>query len=447
MNFVVMQPDCGYRRDYLWLPKKHIQNAMTLKQVLSFPVVGEAPISLWMETDSHYVVPRHFIPFSQYGSLPYPIIDINPSAFPHVSVFSTCDLRGVQKPAFSEMTERGDGIISIPPGKGKTVLALLEWVALRCPGLIIVHTQDLAYQWRDRILEHTTAKEDDIGWVQGDKSNWERPITIAMLQTLVRKVEDDALPEEFRRHFGYVCFDEIHHLAAPMFNKAAALGYGRRRGLSATHEREDGMSPLFYYHVGPVLFESREHDVIPETFFMQTGVKVPAAVLPTLRDVTGEQSMPKLYAWLAANEERNNLLEATIRDAMNEGRKVLALSDVVEHLEDMHRRFPESGLLHGKIKGELRQDILNGNDLVFATTKLAQEGLDRKDLDTIIVLLPLSSEARLRQILGRIQRACAGKQQTIAVVFEDEHVKWCKAMCMKLRNHLAALGYPYRDSS
>lgn len=446
MSFVAMRPDCGYRRDYLWLPKSRTPNLLGIKQALTFPIAGEAPVAAWGETATHLVVPRQFIPFSSWGTLDYPIHDITPREFPPVHTFPRTTLQGPRQTlGWQALVDYGDGILSLQPGQGKTVVWLHAWTTTRVPGLVIVHNQNLAYQWRDRALEHTHLSEDDIGWIQGDRWDWEKPLTIASIQTLVSRFE--SIPEEMRRHFGVVGYDEVHHLGGLEFNRTAPLFYGIRQGLSATHEREDGLTYLFKYHIGPVLFASGEHDVVPEAFFKKTGVSVPVNEMSQIRDKTGEVNNAKLYGWLARNTVRNDIICGLVAECLSEGRRILVLSETVDHVELLHKRFPGSGLLTGqsKEKGEERQKILYSHDLVFATMRLAQEGLDRKDLDTLLVVTPLASESRFRQILGRIQRASDGKQKAMAIIFEDEKIKRCKDMCRKLKNHLAGLQYPYYD--
>lgn len=441
-----MRQDCGYRRDYLWLPKSKTPNVGGLKLALTFPVTGEAPISAWSETAAHLVVPRNFLPFSSWGNLSYPVHDVTPRDFPPVSILARTSLSGPRQTlGWQAMVDYGDGVLSLQPGQGKTVVALHAWTTTRVPCIVVVHNQNLAYQWRDRAVEHTRLSNDDIGWIQGDRWDWEKPLVIASMQTLVSRF--DAIPEEMRRHFGAAIFDEVHHLGAPEFNKTAGLFYGIRWGLSATHEREDGLSHLFKYHIGPVLFESGENDVVPEAFFKKTGVTVPLDELSRIRDKTGEINNAKLYGWLARHPGRNDMICSVIAECLSEGRKVLVLSETVDHVDLLHGRFPGSGCITGqsKEKGEERQKILYGHDLVFATMRLAQEGLDRKDLDTLVVVTPLASESRFRQILGRIQRASAGKQQAMAIILEDEKIKRCKDMIRKLKNHLAGLQYPWHN--
>ena len=64
-------------------------------------------------------------------------------------------MRDYQKPivdiVMPKLKKTGGGLISIPPGRGKTVLAI--WIAakLKLKTLVIVHKSFLMDQWKERI--------------------------------------------------------------------------------------------------------------------------------------------------------------------------------------------------------------------------------------------------------------------------------------------------------
>ena len=441
----LMRSDRGYRKNYLWLPKKQIKNMKGMKAALSFERDGEAPIYAWDETNTHLVVPREFVPVSDYPSLGFDVEDQVEWDFPKADFNPTSSLRNaVQTLSFSRMVDGGSGLLVLSCGQGKTVVALHAAAALGMPTMIVVNTADLAYQWKSRIMEHTTLKEDEIGWIQGKKWDWEgKPICIAMIQTLSSRVEE--IPHELTKRFGVVIYDEVHILGAPFFNQTAGLFQGVRWGLSATWERSDGLEELYRYHLGEILYENLDHDVIPTIFFMKTGVELPKKMheMRQLRDMTGELSIPKIHTWLSDHSERSRLIMDNIDDALSEGRKILVLGERVTQLQKFHTAFPGSGLIHGKVKGRDRESQLQDHDLVFAIAQLAKQGLDRKDLDTLMILLPFTDEGRFRQIMGRIQRAYDDKKPPFVIIFEDENIPTHQAMCRKLRRHLAALKYPF----
>ncbi len=437
-----MNPDMGYRSDYLWLPKAHMQNIEGIKKSLTFPMEGRDDIVAWKDCEHHLRVPREFIEYENYRKLPFAIRDTTPNNFPAINVGTTYSLRdSIQELGKKSLVDRGSGVLSLSCGKGKTVISLHAWAAVGTPALVVVPTKDLAYQWKLRIVEHTDVQEHEIGWVQGPVDSWEwkdKPIAIAIVHSLANSADD--ISEEFRNHFGVVIYDEVHRLGAPYFNKSAAIGYGLRWGLSATPFRKDGLDALYRYHTGDVLYQNLLHENIPEVFFYQTGVVASEQELRSLQDRYGDISLPRLYTWLGEHEGRNRLIKKVVREANEDGRVSLVLSERVAHLKDLSESFPDkSGVIYGAIKGEERPGILANNPIVFAITQLARDGLDRSDLNTVMITMPFTDKGRFEQIIGRSQRA----EKPIVIIFEDAGIGPCKSMCNKLRRHLSQLKYPY----
>jgi len=439
-----LQPNQGYRREYLWLPRSYVKNDSGIKASLTFPLGDQSKLRAWEETNNHLIVPREYIPFEEYEDLPFPIEDRTPREFPSIgNIQLVYDLRDVpQRVGYKHLLESGNGVLSLACGKGKTVVALHAWAATGVPALVVVDSKNILYQWVDRIVEHTNVAREDIGVVGDGQDNWEHPITVALIQTLARRVSDFELPDEYGSHFGLAVYDEAHILGAPLFNTTASICHGLRWGLSATHERSDGLDILYKYHLGDVVYENLEQDVIPECFFVNTGIYASGATLQKCR-VRGTINFARLCTWLAGNQRRNRLIQHYIDDALAEGRKILALSHIVDHLKYFYDQNPGSGLIIGEVKGTERSSELYDHDLVFATTKIAQKALDRKDLDTVFVLLPFKDKGLLQQVIGRIQRKLEGKNVPIVVIFEDERIRTTHQQCRELRTHLTEFRYPF----
>lgn len=450
MKAKLLSPNKGYRNDWLWLPTKHVVNLKGIQNALTYYTESGPPVKAWTLAGNHIVVPREFIPFERWADLPFPIEDRIETQFPRLEGLKTSSaLQGpIQHMSESAMLERGSGILSLACGKGKTVISLHAWAKTETPGLIVVHTVDLEEQWKERIVQHTNIPESDIGQIRSGKMDWEKPITLASIQTLAARAENDEIPEELRNHFGVVIYDEVHHLGAPYFNTTAALGKGIRWGLSATPARRDGLDMLYQYHLGPILYQNHDHDIIPETWFVRSHIRFGTADFPKVRDRSGELHIPKIVSFLSEHEERNDLICSWVNQLLIEDRKILVLSPRVEHLEALYNRYKGAekikvGMIHGDVKGDVRRDVLNTCDLIFATQQLAKEGLDRKELDSIVLTMPFTDESTLRQTLGRIQRPSQNKNAPVVLVFEDEFVKPMHEMCKKMRHQLTTLTYPF----
>jgi len=443
MKLPVLKTDEGYRRDYLWLPKSKVTDSV--KSSLTFTLNSGTVVRAFEETETHIIVPRDYIPFDEWETLPFQINDQPVGSFPKTHVRCNAKPRGtIQKIAHQALLENVNGVLSLACGRGKTVVSIMAWCDMRVPLLVVVHTEELLTQWKERLLQFTDLSDGDIGLYRGDVARWEKPVCIAMLKTLALRTKSFDLPEGFQEHFGLVIYDEVHNLGAPTFLECAAVGRGARWGLSATHERDDGLDALYKYHIGPVVYENLEQDIVPDVVFFRVDTSPSRAEWESFSDSTGSTNVPKLLTWLSEDVERNAEIIHLIAGLVEEDRKILALTSRVGQIDFLAEEFGDTASkIHGSL-GKERDGALYRKDLVFASTSIAKEGLDRSDLDTLLLLLPIAREGMFRQILGRGQRRHEGKQGLLVIIIEDRRIPLCVGMCRKLRNHLTGFGYKFR---
>jgi superfamily II DNA or RNA helicase len=437
-----MDRDTGYRSDFLYIPRSRVGVFMegALKRSLTFDLEGRQPVEAWKIVGDHLRIPRERLLPSEVLHLPFEIVETSPKSYPTVPVSLTYTLRDSIQEESRKALVGSSGVLSLSCGKGKTVVALHAWAAAAVPALIVVPTKDLAWQWKTRIAEHTSVDEEDVGWLSGkpEEWDWKKPISIATVHAVARAAENIA--EEIRRHWGVVIFDEVHRLGAPYFNRAAAVSYGMRWGLSATPLRKDGLDVLYQSHIGPVIYENLTQENIPRVYFVQTGVSDQEIPPGQLTDRSGDLNIPKLYTWLSEHDKRNQLVRWLVRRTAEKGRVNLVLTERVNHVQLLHNAFPGAGVIHGKVKGEERESALKDHQTVFAITQLARDGLDRPDLNTVTITLPFTDRGRFEQIIGRAQRS-----KNPAVIILEDDIDVCRKMCRRLKTHLRDLGYPFKS--
>ncbi|KAB7513273.1 hypothetical protein DM867_09820 [Halosegnis rubeus] len=114
------------------------------------------------------------------------------------------DLRDYQNEWVNRFTKKRSGILVGPPGSGKTVAAMGVMSAIEGETLVLVPGRELAAQWKETIVEHTSLSPDVIGEYHGGKKEI-RPVTIATYQTAGmdrhRHLFDD-------RKWGLIVYDE-----------------------------------------------------------------------------------------------------------------------------------------------------------------------------------------------------------------------------------------------
>ena len=149
-----------------------------------------------------------------------------------LSLSTAYELRTYQQAALTAWHDADDrGVVELPTGAGKTVVAIRAMVDRDVPTLVVVPTIDLLEQWH-RELE--TEFDVPIGRFGGGEQRRET-ITVSTYDSAYRKAASigDA--------FGFVVFDEVHHLGGEGYRDIARLlAAPARLGLTATFERPDG---------------------------------------------------------------------------------------------------------------------------------------------------------------------------------------------------------------
>ena len=152
----------------------------------------------------------------------------------------------------------GNGVIVLPCGAGKTVVAIGAMAALQCQTLILSANTVALRQWRDELLDKTTLTSDDIGEYSGEVKEI-KPVTLATYQILTyRKSKTDEFKhfDLFNREgWGLIIYDEVHLLPAPVFRFTSEIQARRRLGLTATLIREDGRESDVFSLIGPKRYD------------------------------------------------------------------------------------------------------------------------------------------------------------------------------------------------
>ncbi len=144
------------------------------------------------------------------------------------------------------------GVVSLPTGAGKTIVAVLGINILKRPTLVVVPTLDLVKQWVEKLEFYFKTR---IGVLGGGYKRVE-DITVSTYDSAF------LYSEYLGNKFGLLVFDECHHLAASSYLKIALNSIAPfRLGISATVERSDGGEQLIYKYVGPSVYQAGYDEV------------------------------------------------------------------------------------------------------------------------------------------------------------------------------------------
>ncbi len=449
MDFILRNPEAAYLDTRLWLPKKYWSDAQ-LKRALQYflPRTNEYLLA-FEERANHFLVPRNFLSWGAFGKLPYPVYDARFTNFPRVQFNSKVVLdarepdKTYQRESVEALLKTYDGILTLRCGAGKTVVALHAAALVGHPILVIVSDKGLAKQWVEEIELHLGIPKDEIGRIGGDGSpfKWRgTKITVAIVNTLALRVQEGTLPLEMTRYFGTIIPDEAHLMAAPFFNTAIPPFQGRRWGLSATPNREDGFDSLLSYTLGNVVYQYLTPDLKPIVYFRKLPTTLnmsDASVVAHVNDSTGALHFGRLYDYFAGVDARVERIAKDVRAAMEkDGRQILILTHSRAMCDALAAKLPSAGVCHGGVGEDERLRRIKTMNPVIAIMRLGKQALNKPSLDTLYVCEPFRKEAMLQQTMGRVLRNYAGKQQPVVVFYEDSEIVPMFRLCQRIRRVL-----------
>ena len=386
------------------------------------------------------------------------------AADPKVSPLSFTDRRGIklrsdQADAVNAFEGGGrQGLVVMPTGTGKTVVAIEVMIRNRCGTLVVVPVRDLMYQWHQKILEATGV---DAGLI-GDGVHRVSPISVTTYDSAAIHMP------RIGDRFGMVIFDEVHHLAGPWRSDAARMTIAKcRLGLTATLPTAPDRSALLHELVGPTLYEQSIADAAGSSLadysvqriavrltdaeqqrYRELSLKIQKFVFDQ-KEIDPDFKWDDTYALSAATRQDPRRAQ----DAMAAMRAFRLKRQIEEHadaklrmLEDLFRLhsdesvivFTGSNVMARKIstrflvpcllshcgKKERRQwleGFAEGQYRVLVANRVLDEGVDLPSVKTAIVLGGLSSQRQAIQRLGRVLRKGSGRQRAklYEVVVED----------------------------
>ena len=362
----------------------------------------------------------------------------------HLDVKFMGTLRNDQEIAIGVMLQHDVGTLCAPTAFGKTVAAAAMIARRGVSTLILVHRTDLLKQWQERLQTFLGAGKEVVGIIGGGKNKPSGKIDIAVMQSLNRKGDVDALVE----NYGHIIVDECHHLSAFSFEEILKRAKAKYvLGLTATPIRRDGRQPIIFMQCGPIQYTAAKPEGMPQI------LKAIPKMLSTPIDLPQDAAIQDVFRHLATNIQRAELVAATVVQAYQEGRKVLVLTERTDHLELISQQLAGvvSGLfiLHGRLPKKQRTQIIQElNELLpdaprvlLATGKLVGEGFDHPPLDTLVLAMPISWKGTLQQYAGRLHREHAAKTDVRIYDYVDTGHPALMRMWDKRQRGYKAMGY------
>jgi DNA excision repair protein ERCC-3 len=340
----------------------------------------------------------------------------------------------------------GFGVICLPCGAGKTIVAMLLMYALQTETLILTANTSASRQWIQELLQKTTLKSQDIGEYSGQSKSI-CPVTVATYQILTWRASKDDDFVHFhlfkQRNWGLVIYDETHLLPAPVFRVTAEIQSIRRAGLTATLVREDGLEHDIFSLVGPKRYDVPWLDLEKQGFIAHAVCKEIRISLPPKDEMSYLVAEKRHKIRIAAcNPNKIALCQKIVANHPNE--PILIIGQYIDQLHDLAKFF-QAPIITGKTKESERQTLYNafrsGEISLLVVSKVANFSIDLPDASVAIqVSGTFGSRQEEAQRLGRILRP---KERTSYFYTLVSHLTEEEQFAQNRQKFLAEQGYSY----
>jgi len=338
------------------------------------------------------------------------------------------------------------GVVALPTGAGKTILAVMLIAQTGRPALVHVPTIDLMHQWRTVLEKYF---ELEIGLLGGGYKQLE-PITVATYDSALLHAETKG------DRFGLAIFDECHHLPGEQYrNAAAAIIAPFRLGLSATPERGDGMETVLYKLCGDLCYRANIHDLTGGTLAPYEVFTIEVDLTPAERQeyetayaayvgfirsnrisLGGRRGWQEFLWKSSRSAEGREAFKAYLRQKQlsqasaakdewvwklmqqHRGERILIFTQDNDMAYRIGRSFLLPVLTHQtrpKEREAFLQAFRDGEFTTLVTSKVLNEGVDVPEAAVAIVVSGSGSVREHVQRLGRVLRGRPGKK---AVLYE-----------------------------
>ncbi|WP_455367596.1 DEAD/DEAH box helicase family protein [[Eubacterium] cellulosolvens] len=401
---------------------------------------------------------KDIIKYLNQSKIPYVDEVLNPIPCPYLHC--KVKMRGYQEEALNAwMKAERRGVIVLPTGSGKTVIAVGAISKLNIATLIIVPTLDLVEQWRRALL-----KEFDVEvGMYGGGENILKALTVSTYDSAYLKAE------ELGHRFELIIFDEVHHLPSTGFRHIAEMfASPYRMGLTATYERDDGLHLELPRLVGGKVYELAVQDLAGKHLSEYDLERIYVDLTPdekaeydcnhkVFADYLASRKIilrsPRDFTYFIMRTGRDPAAREAllarnkaINIALNSQSKLDALKRVLmENPHDSTIIFTQHNKLVHRIAREFfipcityltpkdeRTEILDSfrdrKYRLIVTSKVLDEGVDVPDANRAIILSGTGSSREFIQRLGRVLRKREGKRAKLVEIISREttetHMSW-----------------------
>lgn len=384
----------------------------------NFNTTEKTKFAIYSENNKRIYIPRY------YGLQKFGVPKINKlnDGLDCPDLIFNGELRDQQKEPVNNFIEAAKdplkmgGIISVPCGFGKTIMAVYIACYFKKKTMFVSHKDFLNQQFLESVKQFVPNAK--IGKIKQSKVDVEnKDFVIASLQSLAMREYDINIFKDF----GLVIIDEVHHTGAEVFSKAFKyMNVKMILGLSATLNRKDGLRKVFENYIGKSVYKHVDNEKIEVNVEMHKYFDTNIDYCNNLLLWNGKPNSAAMINNICKYEKRSLFIFDLVINILKKEskRKILILSERRNQLKYFEKLFDNTDYSIGYYIGGLSQDVLDissKKQIILATYQMAAEGMNIPTLNTVIFASPISD---IQQAIGRILREKPSERKYIPLCID-----------------------------
>ena len=279
-----------------------------------------------------------------------------------------------------------------------------------------IHSEELInknkYMWNNNFLNYGTLKVTKIVYLENIKKKWQKEPYVYDIEVKDNHnfiIGTKITSKNQTEYIDGPIVSNCHHIGSEVFSRALQkINCRYSLGLSATMTRKDGLSKVFKWHLGDIVYKNTKKkvdnvDILCYEYYVEDHKYSKEELL-----FNGRPNMARMINNICEYEPRMDKLVSIIKKLKENEvkRNIIILSDRRNHLKELKNKLDSKnignvGYYVGGMKDEELKKSEEECDILLGTFSMASEGMDIPKLDTLILASPKSD---IVQSVGRILR-------------------------------------------
>ncbi|MBZ9606528.1 helicase-associated domain-containing protein [Clostridium estertheticum] len=332
---------------------------------------------------------------------------------------------------------KGRGVISMPPGSGKTLVGLKIIEYMKVKTLILVENKESFNCWLEELKDKTNLGANSESLIKYNELNSSISIiTYREAQELLTRIKTE--------RWGLIIYDDAHKLPGP---KSKILGYISSRyklALGSILKREDNRHYIIYKAVGPKIYNLTLRELEIRGIQIEvicTEVKIPQNYWDFNQRVNEKELLRE-----AKNQNKIEIYK--LLEGKHKNSKIVLVSTYKEVAYKFHDIICDSTLIVGKTNPNNRQILVEEYNSKNVGKLIASELLEKLQINNIDVLISLSyigkSEREEYLRIGKLKSSNLNKHK-VAYYYALVSENTCEDRVFKKRSQdMVKHGYKFK---